>query len=271
MRPLLKRPLVIFDLEATGLDVATARIIQISYIKALPDGGEQRHSHYVNPETAIPAEVVQLTHITDAMVANAPTFAQLAPALSRDFEGCDFAGFNSNNYDIPLLAEEFLRAGIDFNFAGAALVDACSIFKRMEKRNLAAAYEFYCGRKMGEDFQAHMADQDTEATWRVLQGQLDMYSRERQKEPERVLEPTVANLAEASATQRAIDFAGRLVYNEKGEEVINFGKYKGQLVRDVFPRDTGYVGWVLQSDFTRDTKRWFQRLRLKYGSNNKRP
>ncbi len=260
----LERPLVIFDLETTGLDVATARIIQISYIIVRPDGSEERESSYVNPERNIPSDVVELTHITDAMVKDAPTFKQLAPHLAKRFNGCDFAGFNSNNFDIPLLCEEFIRAGVKFDFTKAHLIDVCNIFKAMEKRNLAAAYKFYCGRKMEEDFQAHLADQDTEATWRVLQAQLDMYSPENQTEPERVLPNNVEALANFSSTRKTIDFAGRLIYNDKGEEVINFGKYKGQLAKEVFPRDPGYVSWVLQSDFTQDTKRWFQALRMKY-------
>ncbi len=260
----LERPLVIFDLEATGLDVATARIIQISYIKVSPDGSERRASHFVNPECAIPAEVAELTHISDEMVKAAPTFAQLAPELEATFKGCDFAGYNSNNYDIPLLCEEFLRAGSTFDFRAVRLIDVCNIFKAMEKRNLAAAYKFYCGRKMEEDFQAHLADQDAEATWRVLQAQLDMYSPERQKDPERVIANGVDALSALSSTRNSIDLAGRLVYNDKGEEVINFGKYKGRLAKDVLPVDPGYVGWVLQGDFTQDTKRWFLALRMKY-------
>ncbi len=260
----LTRPLVIFDLEATGLDIATARIIQISYIIAHPDGKEIRGNEFVNPERSIPAEVVELTHITDEMVKDAPTFKEIAPKLAETFKDCDFAGYNSNNFDIPLLREEFLRAGINFNFSQAHLIDACTIFKIMEKRNLAAAYKFYCGRKMEDDFQAHLADQDTEATWRVIQSQLDMYAPGKQEEPERQLENSVEALAEASTTRNTIDFAGRLVYNDKGEEVINFGKYKGRLAKDVIPYDPGYVSWILQGDFTQDTKMWFQTLRMKY-------
>jgi len=260
----LSRPLVIFDLETTGLDVATSRIIQISYIIAYPDGKEIRNNHFVNPERSIPSEVTELTHITNEMVADAPTFKQLAPELAQSFTGCDFAGYNSNNFDVPLLCEEFLRAGINFDFTQVCFIDVCNIFKMMEKRNLAAAYKFYCGRKMEEDFQAHLADQDTEATWRVLQAQLDMYAPGKQEEPERQLENSVAALAAVSTTRRVIDFAGRLVYNEKNEEVINFGKYKGKLAKDVLPYDPGYVSWILQGDFTQDTKRWFQALKMKY-------
>ncbi len=260
----LQRPLIVFDIEATGLDLATARIIQISYIKAMPNGEETKRNYFVNPERAIPQEVVDLTHITDEMVKDAPTFKQLAPTLLADFKDCDFAGYNSNYFDIPLLVEEFLRAGENIDLSKANLIDVCGIFKMMEKRTLAAAYKFYCGRKMEDDFQAHLADQDTEATWRVLEAQLDMYAPGKQEEADRVLENSVVALANVSSHRRSIDFAARLVWDEKGEEVINFGKYKGRLAKDVFPRDPGYVSWVLQGDFTMDTKRHFQALRMKY-------
>lgn len=261
----LERPLVIFDLETTGLDIATARIIQISYIIAHPDGSEERGNRFVNPGIPIPKEVQELTHITDDMVKNAPSFKQLAPELAQKFADCDFAGFNSNCYDVPLLAEEFLRAGINFDFSQTRFIDACNIFKVMEKRNLAAAYKFYCGRKMEEDFQAHLADQDTEATWAVLKAQLDMYAPGRQEEPERQLKNDVEALAEASRIGRkVVDFAGRVVLDDEGNEVINFGKYKGVKVKDVFPKDSGYYGWLMQSDFTLNTKQVFQRLWLKY-------
>lgn len=261
----LTRPLVIFDLETTGLDIATARIIQLSYIIARPDGSEERKNIFVNPEMPIPELITSLTGITNDMVKDAKTFRELAPELAREFEGCDFAGFNSNNYDIPLLCEEFLRAGINFDFSKAHFVDACAIFKKMERRNLAAAYKFYCGRKMEEDFQAHLADQDTEATWRVLQGQLDMYAPGRQEEEERQLENSIEALEKAGMSGRpTVDFAGRLIYDEEGNEVVNFGKYKGMKISDVFQRDPGYYGWIQQADFTLNTKQEFKRLWLKY-------
>lgn len=166
----LKKPLIVFDLEATGLDLVNDRVIQISYIKVWPDGREERGNELVNPGKAIPKEVTELTGISDADVADKPSFKELAPKLSACFQGCDFAGFNSNHFDVPMLAEEFLRAGIDFDFSKCRLIDAQTIFHKMERRNLAAAYKFYCGHKMEEDFEAHRADQDTEATYRVLQG-----------------------------------------------------------------------------------------------------
>ena len=160
----LTRPLIVFDLETTGLDFIRDRIIQISYIKVSPDGTEERENLFVNPEKPIPHEVVELTGITNDDVKDAPTFKTLALQLSEKFKGCDFAGYNSNHFDIPMLAEEFLRAGIDFDFSKVRLIDAQTIFHKMERRNLAAAYKFYCGRKMEEDFTAHRADEDTEAT-----------------------------------------------------------------------------------------------------------
>lgn len=265
MFPHLDRPLIVFDLETTGLNMAADAIIQISYIKVMPDGTEKRADHFVNPGRPIPAVVQELTHITDEMVKDAPAFAQLAPQLAADFEGCDFAGYNSNGFDIPMLCEEFLRAGINFPFNQSRLIDACAIFKRMEQRNLAAAYKFYTGHKMEDDFQAHRANEDTEATWAVLKGQLDMYAPGRQEEPERQLPNDMDAIAAFCAPkQQFLDFAGRLVLNEKGEEVINFGKYKGRLAKDVLPQDPGYVSWVLFGDFTRDTKRWFSFLQAKY-------
>ena len=258
----LTKPLVIFDLETTGLDIAKDRIIQISYIKVSPDGKEERKNYFVNPERAIPQEVQELTHITDDMVKDAPTFKKLSTTLTQDFAGCDFAGFNSNNFDIPLLAEEFLRAGVSFDFSNCRMIDASQIFRIMERRNLAAAYKFYCGRKMEEDFQAHLANEDTEATYRVLMGQLDMYAPGKQEEEERQL-PNDMDAINALCNQRKnVDFAGRMVW-EGDREVFTFGKYKGCAVTDVLHRDPGYYSWMLNSDFTLDTKQALTRIRLR--------
>lgn len=207
----LTKPLIVFDLETTGLDLVKDRIIQISYIKVYPDGKEERSNQFVNPERSIPQEVVDITGITDADVANAPTFKMLATDLANKFQGCDFAGFNSNHFDVPMLAEEFLRAGIDFDFPKCNLIDVQTIFHKMERRNLAAAYKFYCGRKMEDDFVAHKADQDTEATYRVLQGELDMYAPGKQEEPERQLNNDMNELAEFSKLNNNVDFAGRII------------------------------------------------------------
>ena len=252
----LKKPLVIFDLETTGLDLVKDRIIQISYIKLLPNGDELRGNELVNPEKPIPEEVVALTGISNEDVKDKPTFKQLGQKLCDIFTGCDFAGFNSNHFDIPLLAEEFLRAGIDFDFSRCRLIDVQTIFHKMERRNLAAAYKFYCGRKMEEDFEAHRADQDTEATYRVLMGQLDKYAPGANEDPEKVLDNDMDTLAEFSKTNNTIDFAGRIVWGEVKDrygkplldkegnprltEVFNFGKHKGLPVADVLRIDPGY-------------------------------
>ena len=238
----LTKPLVVFDLETTGLDLAKARIIQISYIKVNPDGSEERDNKLINPEEPIPPFITQLTGVTDEDVKDKPTFKEIATKLAEKFTGCDFAGFNSNGYDIPLLAEEFLRAGIDFDFSKCRMIDAMNIFRKMERRNLASAYKFYCGRKMEEDFEAHRADQDTEATYRVLMGELDKYA-------------PGANPAQG---QPVLDAEGK----PKMIETFNFGKYKGMPVIDALQRDPGYYGWILGGDFTYNTKQVLTRIRL---------
>ena len=275
----LTRPLIVFDLETTGLDFIRDRIIQISYIKVSPDGTEERENIFVNPEKPIPHEVVELTGITNDDVKDAPTFKTLAPQLSEKFKGCDFAGYNSNHFDIPMLAEEFLRAGLDFDFSKVRLIDAQTIFHKMERRNLAAAYKFYCGRKMEEDFTAHRADEDTEATYRVLMGELDKYAPGVQEEPDRVLENDMDCLAEFSKQNDNVDFAGRIVWKplvgadgkpvldadgkEQKVEVFNFGKYKGRPVADVLRTDIGYYSWMMGGDFTFNTKQVLTRIRLR--------
>lgn len=275
----LTKPLVVFDLETTGLDLVNDRIIQLSYIKVFPDGKEERGNILINPERPIPSLISQLTGITDDDVKDKPAFKDIAHELNNKFKGCDFAGFNSNHFDIPLLAEEFIRAGIDFDFSHCRLIDAQTIFHKMERRNLAAAYKFYCGRKMEEDFEAHRADQDTEATYRVLQGELDMYNPETQPEKEKHLPNDMEVLAEFSKVNNNVDFAGRIVWKEmtdkdgnvltdadgkvRKQEVFNFGKYKGWSVTDVLHRDPGYYSWMLGGDFTNDTKQVLTRIRLR--------
>ena len=275
----LTKPLVIFDLETTGLDIVRDRVIQISYIKVSPDGKEDRVNLFVNPERQIPVEVEQLTGITNDDVKDAPTFKSIAKTLENDFKGCDFCGFNSNHFDVPMLAEEFLRAGIDFDFGKCRLIDAQTIFHKMERRNLAAAYKFYCGRKMEDDFVAHKADQDTEATYRVLMAQLDMYEPGRQEEPERQLRNDMDELAEVSKTNDNVDFAGRIVWKDllgsdgkpllgkdgkpRRHEVFNFGKYKGWDVTEILRKDSGYYSWMLSGDFPNNTKQALTRIRLR--------
>ena len=279
MRLKLTKPLIVFDLETTGLDLVNDRIIQISYIKVMPSGEELRESFFVNPGRHIPAEVEALTGISDGDVASAKTFKELASTLEATFKGCDFAGYNSNHFDIPMLAEEFLRAGIDFDFSRCRLIDAQTIFHKMERRNLAAAYKFYCGRKMEDDFQAHRADEDTEATYRVLMGELDKYSPEVQEEPDRQLPNDMDYLAEFSKVNDNVDFAGRIVWkpvvdstgkpvmDKDGkplrQEVFNFGKHKGKPVVEVLHREPGYFSWMLAGDFTYNTTQVLTRIRLR--------
>ncbi|EFV05187.1 MAG: 3'-5' exonuclease [Prevotella salivae] len=275
----LKKPLVVFDLETTGLDIVNDRIIQLSFIKVYPDGKEERGDHLINPGRHIPEMITELTGIDDEKVKDAPSFKQISTTLAETFKGCDFAGFNSNRFDVPMLAEEFLRAGIDFDFSKCRLIDAQAIFHKMERRNLAAAYKFYCGRKMEEDFEAHRADQDTEATYRVLMGELDMYSKEQQDEDERILPNDMDFLAEFSKQNDNVDFAGRMIWapitDKEGkpltdkdgkpqlQEVFNFGKYKDYPVAEVLKKDPGYYSWMLGADFPNNTKQVLTRIRLR--------
>ena len=262
----LTKPLVIFDLETTGLDMVKDRVIQLSYIKVYPDGREERGNELINPEKNIDDIITQLTGITNEDVKDKPTFKQIAKKMEAVFSGSDIAGFNSNFFDVPLLAEEFLRAGLDFDFSKCRLIDAFTIFKKMERRNLASAYRFYCGRKMEEDFEAHRADQDTEATYRVLMGELDKYAPGANEDPEKVLENDMQALADFSKQNDNVDFAGRIVWadvNGKRTEVFNFGKHKGLPVADVLRMDPGYYSWILAGDFTYNTKQVLTRIRLR--------
>ena len=280
----LQKPLVIFDLETTGLDLVKDRVIQISYIKVFPNGREERGNHLINPEKMIPQLVEDLTGIKNEDVKDKPTFKQMAQQLYQIFSGSDIAGYNSNHFDVPLLAEEFLRAGVDFDFSKCRLIDVQTIYHKMERRNLAAAYKFYCGRKMEDDFTAHRADEDTEATYRVLQGQLDMYTAENQEDPERVLQNDMQYLADFSKSNNNVDFAGRIIWGELTDrtgkpvldkegkpvitEVFNFGKYKGQAVAQVLRFDPGYYSWILAGDFTYNTKQVLTRIRLRESQMN---
>ena len=286
MKPNLTRPLIIFDLETTGLDLSKDSIIQISYIKAGLDGSEVSRNIFINPGRPIPALIQELTSITDEMVKTAPKFKDIAKELEREFAGCDFAGYNSNKFDIPMLAEEFLRSGIDFDFSKVRIIDASVIFRKMERRNLAAAYKFYCGRKLEDDFQAHLADQDTMATWKVLQAELDMYAPEKQEEEDRKLENDMDVIAEfCKPDSPNVDFAGRIAWgtvkgpdgkpllnpdgSERQVEVFNFGKYKDIPVAEVLRRDPGYYSWILSNDFTLNTKQILTRIRLREFNNRR--
>ena len=247
----LKNPLVFFDLETTGINITTDRIVEISYLKVMPDGKEECKTRRVNPQMPIPKHSTDIHGITDEDVKDCPTFKEMAKSLASQIEGCDLAGFNSNRFDIPLLAEEFLRAGVDIDLNKRKFIDVQTIFHKMEQRNLVAAYKFYCGKELKD---AHSAESDTRATYEVLMSQLDKY-------PE--LENNVDSLSAFSSFNSNVDFAGRMIFNENGEEVINFGKYKGHLVKDVLKKDLGYYGWIMQGDFSLNTKQKLTEIRLR--------
>ena len=251
----LKRPIIFFDLETTGLDIAKDRIVELCYIRVEPNGNEEARSMRINPEMHIPEVASSVHGITDDDVKDCPTFADVAPQLAATFEGCDLAGFNSNRFDLPLLAEEFMKAGVNIDLSHVQAIDVQNIYHKLEKRTLAAAYKFYCGRDLEN---AHSALADTQATYEVLQAQLDHYPNDLQND--------VDFLAEFSRMNRNIDFAGRFVYDESGKELINFGKYKGKAIKDVLSRDPGYYSWIMQGDFTLNTKQVLTKLRLKYAA-----
>lgn len=251
----LKRPIIFFDLETTGLDIAKDRIVELCYIRVEPNGNEEARSIRINPEMHIPEVASSVHGITDDDVKDCPTFADVAPQLAATFEGCDLVGFNSNRFDLPLLAEEFMKAGVNIDLSHVQAIDVQNIYHKLEKRTLAAAYKFYCGRDLEN---AHSALADTQATYEVLQAQLDHYPNDLQND--------VDFLAEFSRMNRNIDFAGRFVYDESGKELINFGKYKGKAIKDVLSRDPGYYSWIMQGDFTLNTKQVLTKLRLKYAA-----
>lgn len=246
----LKNPLVFFDLETTGTNVATDRIVEISYLKVMPDGEERSKTYRVNPEMHIPESVSAIHGIKDEDVADCPTFRQIGKLIAEELKGCDLAGYNSNRFDIPLLAEEFLRAEINIDLSKRKFVDVMVIYQKMEQRTLSAAYKFYCNKNLEN---AHSADADTRATYEVLKAQLDRYPQ---------LENDVDSLSKMVHNQNA-DFAGRIVFNEKGEEIFNFGKYKGQRVIDVLKKDPSYYSWIMNSEFTLNTKQVLTNIKLR--------
>ncbi|MDE5887890.1 MAG: 3'-5' exonuclease [Muribaculaceae bacterium] len=252
MKLKLERPLIFFDLETTGTNITHDRIVELSYIKVFPDGTDERKTRRLNPEMPIPAESTAIHHITDADVANEPTFRQIANSLLKIFEGCDIAGYNSNKFDVPVLMEEFGRCGLNFDIAGRRFIDVQNIFHKKEQRTLVAAYKFYCGKPL-ED--AHSALADTDATYQVLLGQLEMYDD---------LENDVEYLAKFSSAGRNVDLAARIVLNDKDEPVFNFGKHKGKTVREVLRREPSFYDWMMQGDFPKNTKDVLTQLKFKY-------
>jgi DNA polymerase-3 subunit epsilon len=251
MKLSLKNPIVFFDLETTGTNIVFDRIVQIAYHKVYPNGKEETKSYLINPGMPIPAEATAVHKITNEDVANCPHFKDVVAEIVRDIEGCDLAGYNSNRFDIPLLAEELLRAEVDIDLSKRKFVDVQVIFHKMEQRTLSAAYKYYCDKDLEG---AHDAQADTLATYEVLKAQLDRY-------PE--LNNDIEFLSKFTTQNNNVDFSGKFIYNDKGEEVFNFGKYKGQKVVDVLKTDTGYYGWMLQGDFSLHTKKVLTNIKLR--------
>ncbi len=248
----LTKPICFFDLEATGTNVAKDRIVEIAILKIFPNGNKESKTWLVNPEIPIPKEVIKIHGISDEKVANEPTFKQLAATVYEMIKGCDLAGYNSNRYDIPLLAEEMLRAGVDFDMKNMLAVDVQTIFHKMEQRTLSAAYKFYCGKDLEG---AHGAEVDTEATYEVLKSQLDRYNEDLQND--------VKWLSEYSSRKECADIAGLILFDKKGREVFGFGKYKGKSVEDILDQEPGYFGWFQNADFPLYTKKVLTAIKLR--------
>jgi DNA polymerase-3 subunit epsilon len=246
----LTRPICFFDLETTGTNVAKDRIVEMSILKIFPNGNKESKTWLVNPEIPIPAETTAIHGISDAKVANEPTFKELSKEIYTMIKESDLGGFNSDRFDIPLLAEEMLRAKVDFDMKNAVAVDVQTIFHKMEKRTLTAAYKFYCDKDLAD---AHSAEADTVATYEVLLSQLDRY-------PD--LENNIKKLAEFSSHKRTVDFAGFIVWDEDDEEMFSFGKHKGRKVHDVLEKEPGYFSWILNADFPLYTKKVLTQIKL---------
>ncbi len=253
----LKRPIVFIDLETTGISVSTDRIVELSLLKISPNGKEQWMTTRVNPGIPIPPKVTAIHGISDNDVTHAPTFREIAKSLAAFLEGCDLAGYNSIKFDIPVLAEEFLRTDTDFNFRKRRYVDAQVIFHRKEQRTLAAAYQFYCNKGLEN---AHSAKADTSATYEVLKAQLDRY-------PD--LENDMEKLADFSSFNKNVDFAGRIILDENGIEIFNFGKHKGKPVEVVFKEEPSYYAWMMNGDFPLYTKKVLTEIKLRAFGKNK--
>ncbi len=246
----LKKPIIFFDLETTGTSPTQDRIVQLSYIKVMPNGEEKQGNLYVNPEMHIPEASTAVHHITDEMVADKPTFKQLAGQLEQIFKGSDLAGYNSNRFDVPLLIEEFLRAGVNFDVKNVRFIDVQNIFYKKEPRTLVAAYRFYCGKELDG---AHSADCDTRATYEVLQAQLDRYDD---------LQNDVAWLQDFTRMNRNVDPMGAMVYDDQNRPCFNFGKHKGRPVTEVLTREPSYYAWMINGDFARSTKQILTQIKL---------
>ena len=251
----LNKPICFFDLETTGINITKDRIVEISILKVNPDGSEEKKTWLVNPEISIPEVVVAVHGITNEKVANEPTFKELAKEINSWIKDADLGGFNSNRFDIPLLAEEMLRAGVDFDMKNRQSVDVQTIFHKMEQRTLTAAFKFYCDKSL-ED--AHSAEADTMATYEVLKAQLDRYDD---------LENDTAFLADFSSRKKIADFAGFIAYDKEGDECFYFGKHKGKKVTEILEKEPGYFGWLLSADFPLYTKKVLTAIKLRAFNN----
>jgi DNA polymerase-3 subunit epsilon len=260
----LKRPLAFFDLETTGIRVATDRIVEISIVKIHPNGKKEIKTRRINPEIPIPPETSAIHGIFDEDVKDEPTFKQLAKGLHEFLQNCDLAGYNSNRFDIPLLIEEFLRADVDFDIENRLLIDVQNIFHKMEQRTLSAAYKFYCGAEL---INAHSAEADTIATYEILKAQLDRYAEADFKDKNGNISQPVKNdmqaLSAFSEANKSADLIGFILYNEHGQEIINFGKHKGKLVSEVLKKEPSYYDWMMNGDFPLSTKKVMTKLKLK--------
>jgi DNA polymerase-3 subunit epsilon len=259
----LRNPLVFFDLETTGINISKDRIVELSFVKAMPNGETETKTRRINPEMKIPIESSLIHSIYDEDVKDEPTFKQIAKSLVQFLEGCDLAGFNVLRFDVPMLVEEFLRNDVDFDVSKRKIVDAQRIFHMMEPRNLSAAYKFYCGRDLEN---AHSAEADTVATFEVLNAQVKHYENTTLKDDKGNDYTPIKNDMSALhelTFQKIVDFAGRMVFNEQGIEVFNFGKHKNVPVETVFQKDTGYYNWMMEGDFPLDTKRRLTEIKLR--------
>ena len=247
----LTRPICFFDLETTGIDVARDRIVEISIFKVYPNGTKESKTWLVNPTIPIPPQTTAVHGISDEKVANEPTFDALASQVHNMIKDSDLAGFNSDRFDIPLLAEELLRAGVDFDMKNRVSVDVQTIFHKMEERTLSAAFKFYCGQSLEN---AHSAEADTMATYEILKSQLDRYEN---------LENDMKSLSEFTTRKKSVDFAGFIAMNPEGKEIFTFGKHKGALVEDIFDKEPGYFGWIQNADFPLYTKKVLTAIKLR--------
>lgn len=260
----LTRPLAVIDLETTGVNVGHDRIVEISIVKVYPDGSRETFTQRINPEMPIPAYSTAVHGITDEDVKDAPTFAQVGHKIAQMLRDCDLAGFNSNKFDFPLLVEEFLRAGIEFEIKGRRLIDVQNIFHKMEPRTLKAAYKFYCGTELEN---AHSAEADALATYEVLLAQVERYQgmevEDRENRTRIIFENTPASLHQVSFVHRNADLVGHIVYDDQGREVFNFGKYKGQPVEEIFAKEPAYYDWMMKAEFPLYTKKIITAIKLR--------